>query len=483
MRKGNVWKKAASVLCVAALLVTGAPAAAEGDAAGNGAEATAASSAATGGTQTVQADCMQKIFACLTKEDSDYSKMKKETAELIGDMLTYSETVSGSTITITAAGKEDYAEAGGSWDFVLEGDYLTFTSKKDDFTGAVYFTYLIQAASEYLGMDGDLVSGYIAGLGAKGLESTYYIQEKDADGGTAKIRFYVGGAFEMPELDEWYLDADTLAALYVTNAMGDDYVSGYAQMGKYRLYYEGTRYSADIYIGEHDALTAKAYQSLVESIRFLKPLGYEGFLEDYKELSETGGDVWQASFATGTADLPEMLQDSPHYKFLKVHFETPMPPALNNQALSMKAGDDEWLFAENGEVTGWKSSDTSVAVVKNGWVTALKKGTATITATFSDGTKLTCKVTVKTDPAIKVGGKAYKKNKTYTVKKGGTLKAAITGKAGSVDNTCKSSDKKIAKVTSKKTDQVVKIKGLKKGTAKITIKVNKVGFTFKVKVK
>ena len=41
---------------------------------------------------------------------------------------------------------------------------------------------------------------------------------------------------------------------------------------------------------------------------------------------------------------------------------------------------------------------------------------------------------------------------------------------------------KVAKVTSKKSAQTVKIKGLKKGMAKVTIKVNGVSFKIKVKV-
>ena len=47
----------------------------------------------------------------------------------------------------------------------------------------------------------------------------------------------------------------------------------------------------------------------------------------------------------------------------------------------------------------WKSSDTKVATVDNGLVTAVAEGTATITVTTADGGKTaTCEVTV-TQPA------------------------------------------------------------------------------------
>ncbi len=57
-----------------------------------------------------------------------------------------------------------------------------------------------------------------------------------------------------------------------------------------------------------------------------------------------------------------------------------------------------------GKVT-WKSSNKSVAAVKNGKVTAKKKGTAKITATVR-GKKLTCKVTVKAKTGKETGAKA-----------------------------------------------------------------------------
>ena len=60
--------------------------------------------------------------------------------------------------------------------------------------------------------------------------------------------------------------------------------------------------------------------------------------------------------------------------------------------------------AADGMVT-WKSSNTSVAKVSSsGLVTAVAKGTATITVTTKDGSKTaTCKVTVK-DPVVNVTG-------------------------------------------------------------------------------
>lgn len=479
----NFMKKAVSAACISALLVAGAPSGTAFAADEGQAEpfVTAAQEDLT--MSHAAEDCMQKIFEYLTKEDSAWSKEKKSTEEMIGDMVKYSESINGNTITLTVTADGIYAEAAGSWDFVLEDDYLTFTPKGNEDIGVAYFTYLMYAAFDYLGMDSDLAMGYIEGMSAKDKESKYYTIEKDAEGNPAKYKIYAGGAYDMPELEEFYLDEDTLMGV---SALTADFSNGVTGAWKFRLYYTGTQNSADIYIGEHDALTELAYKSLMETVKVLQPLGYEDFVANYKELSEASTETYQVSYVTDQTELSETVGESAdtHYKYIKVHFETPEPPSLFSDSISIKAGESDWISVMNGEVTKWTSSNKKVATVdSNGQVTGLKKGTATITATFSDGTKLACKVTVTTNPTIKIGGKAYKKNKTYTVKKGKTLKAVITGKADSVNNAYTTSKKKVAKITSKKTDTTVKIKGVKKGTSKITVKVNGVSFTFKVKIK
>ncbi|MCR4709440.1 MAG: leucine-rich repeat protein [Clostridiales bacterium] len=159
-------------------------------------------------------------------------------------------------------------------------------------------------------------------------------------------------------------------------------------------------------------------------------------------------------------------------------------PYLNYSKKSLKAGVKVTLKGVNCTVKSWKSSAAAVAKVSSsGVVTALKKGTATITATLKTGKTLKCKITVTTNPTITVGGKKFKASTTYKVKKGKYLTVKITGRAASAANVYSTSNKTVAKVTttSKKTS-TVKIKGLKVGKANVTIKVNGVAFKIKVKV-
>ena len=103
----------------------------------------------------------------------------------------------------------------------------------------------------------------------------------------------------------------------------------------------------------------------------------------------------------GTLDstLAAILGDSVIYKVTKVE--------LDKTSLTLTDGGTAQLIATvepadatNQDVT-WKSSDTSVATVNNGVVTAVAPGTATITATAKDGSgkAATCTVTVTAKPS------------------------------------------------------------------------------------
>ncbi|MGN0459403.1 MAG: Ig-like domain-containing protein, partial [Ruminococcus sp.] len=149
-------------------------------------------------------------------------------------------------------------------------------------------------------------------------------------------------------------------------------------------------------------------------------------------------------------------------------------PSLTSTTAVLKSGTSKTLKAVGGTVKSWTTSNKNIATVNNGKVTALNKGSATITATLTTGKKITCKVTVTTAPKL---SKA-----TVKVKKGETVTVAIIGKVATIDN--KYTNTKIAKITSKTNATTLKIKGLKKGTTTLKVKVNGVKtLSLKVTVK
>lgn len=146
---------------------------------------------------------------------------------------------------------------------------------------------------------------------------------------------------------------------------------------------------------------------------------------------------------------------------------------LNSTSVSLNAGATKTVKPLAGFAMSWLSGKKSVAGVKSGKIFALKKGTATITAKLSDGVKITAKVTVKTSPKLSRSSVSVKKGKTVSVK--------ITGKSSAVSNVY--TNTKYAKVISAKSATAIKVKGLKKGSTTLKIKVNGVTLSLKVKVK
>ncbi len=157
--------------------------------------------------------------------------------------------------------------------------------------------------------------------------------------------------------------------------------------------------------------------------------------------------------------------------------------SLNTESKTLGAGKSFSLYVLGitGEVK-YSSGNKKVASVSSaGKVTALTKGKTKITVTFG-GEKLVCSVRVKSSPSAKVRGKAPKKS--YTINKGDTLTVKISGKAKSVDNKYTTSNKKSVKPISKKSASSVTFKALSKGSAAVSVTVNKYKtFKFKIRVK
>lgn len=153
---------------------------------------------------------------------------------------------------------------------------------------------------------------------------------------------------------------------------------------------------------------------------------------------------------------------------------------VSTYSRTLDVGRTYTLSAKNissGTKISYKNSNSSVVkVTSKGKVTALKKGTSTVTLTLkqngSDIGKIKCKITVKKDPSLS--------KKSITVKKKSTARLSIKGKATAINN--KYTNTSIAKITSKKNTSSLKVKGLKKGKTTLKIKVNGVK-TLKLTVK
>ena len=128
---------------------------------------------------------------------------------------------------------------------------------------------------------------------------------------------------------------------------------------------------------------------------------------------------------------------------------------------NMGVGDEFYIGINSNEDYEVSTNSSCITVKNSGYVKAIKPGKAVVTVKTPSVTK-TCTITVKAAPKasnISVKAKKVKKGKTVSVK------PVFTNNTYCMSVTYASSNKKVATVSKKG-----KVKGLKKGTVKITIK-------------
>lgn len=137
-------------------------------------------------------------------------------------------------------------------------------------------------------------------------------------------------------------------------------------------------------------------------------------------------------------------------------------------------------MAYGDSIKSWASSNKKIVTVdKNGKIKAgTKTGTAKITVTLKSGKKATLKVKVQTAKVKTTKISGLKKKLTIKKGKSVTLKPVVSPITSQEKVTYRSSNKKIATVSSKGV-----VKGRRKGTVTITVKSGKVTKKIKITVK
>ena len=216
--------------------------------------------------------------------------------------------------------------------------------------------------------------------------------------------------------------------------------------------YEVTPTSATVKVGDSVTLTAKT--------------DHEGISVSWSSSNESvatvsGGTV--TGKAEGTATITANFNNEKAISIQITVEKKTYTYTISKESISLKVAATEKLTTDttlDDKTVTWSSSDEKIAkVASDGTITAVAAGTATITATFKDGTKKLCTVTV-----TKGDGKIELSSSKATIIVGGsvlTLTAKVTGLTDTTV-TWKSADESIATVADGK------VTGKKAGTVKIT---------------
>lgn len=189
---------------------------------------------------------------------------------------------------------------------------------------------------------------------------------------------------------------------------------------------------------------------------------------DSKIATVSGGKVTGVSVGTATITAKTSNGKTASCT-VKVSGSLPASVSLSKSTLSLTKGNSSTLTAtvkpsDGPQSVTWSSSNTKVATVSGGKVTAVGAGTATITAKTSNGKTATCKVTVTIPSASSVS----LNKSTLKITRGNTsnLTATVKPSGASQSVTWSTSNSKVATVSGGK------VTGAGVGTATITAKTS-----------
>lgn len=371
----------------------------------------------------------------------------------------------------------------------VKGSDGTFTFKaRTNGTGSGFKDQALQTASnvtatvkEASGSYGEFLRVDITGDGYGALGAKMYAVKWDYYGNGNKVLASYGTKFAA---DNWMHKAMGIQ-LGLTDSYRCQLPKGTDGTGKWKITVYAMGYADTVFeVNATDANIVKpeageadttALKAAVEKAEALKEVDYTADSWKAMQLELQEAKDLLAKEKPTQAEVDEATTHLNAAVEALVKADTKVTVTLNKKTATVYKGKTTILKAT---VTGadapkvtFTSSNPKVAAVNKttGKVTAKAKGSVVITAKCGD-VKVTCKVTVKnptltlnkTSASVKVG-------KTTKI----TAKAAPSGKV-----TYKSGNKKIATVSSNGT-----IKGIKKGTAKITVTCNGVTKTVKVTVK
>ena len=259
------------------------------------------------------AEVAQGIYECMMKEDSEYTEIKGYYAAM--PEVTFTETVDGGKITVSASGNE-YAE--GTWEYVVDGDYLRSTYQSDSMLGALLATTMGCVVGDYLGMDPDLVRGYVKGIGQFDIQSDDVRIELDEAAGTCAVSYRISGPYEMKELSQMVVD-ERMLEMYDPLEDGTRTV-GFS-VGKLTMVCIGSQEDCTFVVSEIGELDETALNSVRNAVAHFKPNGYEAFGENYTALEEIETDAYTVTFTPDSALLADYgIEQTEGRSYLQIHF-------------------------------------------------------------------------------------------------------------------------------------------------------------------
>lgn len=273
-----------------------------------------ASFAACGGKKNQ--NILKDVYDALLSEDSSYMKNTKLYREYYPE-LGYDVKLGEDRITISfkANGNEYFKD--GSWDFILDGGYLSIVIGEDDLSGYVYVMQVADAIAMALGMDRDLAIGYLNGVGVLDIESDVFIMTEDEEAKTTTVKLSVSSPWKMKELDSMVINEKVID----DEPLDDSSVSQAVNIGKISMKADGSVSHYTALFAEYGKLDQLVYDSILNVVKVRKPAGWENFVSDFTSLKDLEKEGYKVVLNPDDEIVEEMMEErGKNYKYVLVEF-------------------------------------------------------------------------------------------------------------------------------------------------------------------
>lgn len=305
-------------------------------------------------------ETVKGIFDALVAEDSGYSQTKAMYKAYYPDTV-YQETLESDGFTIAVSGNE-YME--GSWTFKRDGDYLTAAFGSEDYSGFMMTQEVVKAVGAYFGMNTGLITSYVNGLGALGIESDNFKMSDDEAAGTTALSINIAGPWDMKELDDMAFDEVSLAQY---EPLSGESVSMGGSIGKMMMIANGSVDDLTLLVGEYGGLDGLAHRSIINIVKALQPTGWEDFVASYTELKDAEAEGYRVQLNVDVTTVGEIIEDAnAGYSFALLRFGSASAGDGEQDASDAPAEAptaDEFLQGYFAVLTGLES-DTAGASLK-----------------------------------------------------------------------------------------------------------------------
>ena len=243
---------------------------------------------------------IQAVYDALVADGSEFNQTKEIYAQYY-EGVELDAALEDNSIVITLNSANEWVDS-GAWTFTQEENALTTTVADGDYYSMGYVMTMYRTVAAIHGVNGSLLNGYIAALGA---DNPYFSREEGENG--VKWIIPLNPSYEMEGLDDMVIrDANDIGFL---DALDEDFTNMGGSYGKVILVLNGNVHGLNMLVCEYGGLDDVAYQDIINVISIEQPDGWEKFVAEYTALQDAEADGYSVVLNADDDQVGEFLDE------------------------------------------------------------------------------------------------------------------------------------------------------------------------------